>query len=263
MDKVADFHWGIRSGGPVPNAIPEQLVPQTFTDAYRAQSILVERILAAASGGPAEKIGYKIACTSKIARQLFGADGPVFGRLLSCSSWPTGKTLSAAEFPMIALESEFAFRMARDVPESSIPWTRETISPFIGEMLPALEFVAHRFSGWSAYSSTSLAADNAVNHGWIHGEATTDWREVELADHPVALRVNGEKILTGTGANVMGHPLHALAWLANALPAHGLELREGDLVTTGVCTDVHVSRPGECVQADFGTLGTVEVNVAE
>lgn len=263
MNEVAEFFFGIRTGGPVPQAIPDRAVPRTFADAYQAQSILVERMLAAAGGGSAAPIGYKVACTSSIACRLFGADGPVFGRLLSCFSWPDGTTLSAARFPMTALEPEFAFRMKSDVPEIPTPWTRETISSHIGEMIPALELVGQRFDGWSAYSDKSLAADNAVNLGWISGDATNGWREVDLADHPVALRVNGEELLAGNGANVMGNPLNAVAWLANTLPEHGLGLRAGDLVTTGVCTDIHVSGPGECVQADFGELGSVAVTFSE
>ena len=263
MNEVAEFHFGIRTGRQAPEAIPDRLVPQSFTDAYRAQAILVERMLAAAGGGSAASIGYKVACTSSIACRLFGADGPVFGRLLSCFSWPDGTTLSAAGFPMTALEPEFAFRMARDVPETPIPWTRGTIASYIGEMMPALELVGHRFGGWSAYSDKSLAADNAVNLGWMHGDGTNCWREVDLAAHPVALQVNGQEMLAGCGANVMGHPLNAVAWLANTLPDHGLGLRAGDLVTTGVCTDIHVSGPGESVKADFGELGSVVVTFAE
>lgn len=263
MNEVAEFFFGIRTGRPAPGAVPDRVVPQTFADAYRAQSILVERMLAAAGGGSAAPIGYKVACTSSIARRLFGADGPVFGRLLSCFSWPDGTTLSAAGFPMTALEPEFAFRMAKDVPETPTPWTRETIASHVGEMIPALELVGHRFDGWSAYSDKSLAADNAVNLGWLHGDGTNDWREVDLAAHPVALRVNGEEILAGCGANVMGHPLNAVAWLGNTLPEHGLGLHAGDLVTTGVCTDIHVSGPGECVQADFGELGSVAVTISD
>ena len=263
MNEAADFFFGIRTGKPVPEAIPDRVVPPTFADAYRAQSILVERMLAAADGRSAAPIGYKVACTSSIARRLFGADGPVFGKLLSCFSWPDGTTLSAAGFPMTALEPEFAFRMAKDVPETPTRWTRETIASHIGEMMPALELVGHRFDGWSAYSDKSLAADNAVNLGWLHGAVTNDWREVDLAAHPVALRVNGQEMLTGKGANVMGHPLNPVAWLANTLPEYGLGLRAGDLVTTGVCTDIHVSGPGECVQADFGELGSVAVTFAD
>ncbi|MCY3877552.1 MAG: fumarylacetoacetate hydrolase family protein [Rhodobacteraceae bacterium] len=263
MNKVADFFFGIRTGGTVPDAVPDCLVPHSFAEAYQAQSILVGQMLAAADQGPAAAIGYKVACTSSIARRLFSADGPVFGRLLSCSSWPDGTTLSAAGFPMLALEPEFAFRMAKDVPETATPWTRGSIKSYISVMLPALELVGHRFDGWSAYSDTTLTADNAVNLGWISGESTNDWRAADLAGQAVTLRVNGKRLLAGSGANVMGHPLNAVAWLANTLPEHGLGLRAGDLVTTGVCTDIYTSAPGECVQADFGELGSVAVSFVE
>ena len=211
------------------------------------------------TGGDCSAIGYKIACTSEFARQLFDADGPVFGRLLSCQSWPGSAVLPASRFPGLAVEPEFAFRMAEDVPDQPCQWTGEAIIPYVEGMLPAIEIVGRRFADWSAYSATSLAADNAVNMGWVHGEATGNWRNVDLALHPVSLFVNGKEHLSGSGANVMGSPLNALAWLANELPVHGLGLRAGDVVTTGVCTDIHPSGPGESVTADFGVLGEVSV----
>ncbi len=54
-------------------------------------------------------------------------------------------------------------------------------------------------------------------------------------------------------------PLNALAWLANELPKQGKSLRQGDRITTGVCTDrVPLAQPGDTVQADFGVMGRVE-----
>ncbi len=262
MDSTADFFWGLRTGRPAPGKIPDELVPKTFADAYRAQAILVDRMLSG-TGGDCSSIGYKIACTSEFARQLFDADGPVFGRLLSFRSWPGGTTLPASRFPMVAVEPEFAFRMAEDVPDQPGHWTGEAIMPFVESMLPSIEIVGRGFADWSAYNATSLAADNAVNMGWVHGESTGNWRNVDLALHPVRLFVNGKQHLSGCGANVMGNPLNALAWLANELPLHRLRLRAGDVVTTGVCTDVHATGPGETITADFGNLGKVSVSFTE
>ncbi|MBI1893372.1 MAG: hypothetical protein HYS14_04600 [Candidatus Rokubacteria bacterium] len=65
--------------------------------------------------------------------------------------------------------------------------------------------------------------------------------------------------LTGRGEAVLGHPLNALAWLANELPKWGRSLKAGEFVTTGTCTDIYVAKAGDNIQADFGTLGSVEV----
>jgi 2-keto-4-pentenoate hydratase len=41
-------------------------------------------------------------------------------------------------------------------------------------------------------------------------------------------------LFRGTGADVLGHPHHALAWLANHLAAAGKGLRAGEIALTGV-----------------------------
>ena len=47
-----------------------------------------------------------------------------------------------------------------------------------------------------------------------------------------------------------------MAWLADELPRFGLQLRRGDVVTTGVATDVFEVGAGESCVADFGPLGS-------
>ena len=66
--------------------------------------------------------------------------------------------------------------------------------------------------------------------------------------------------LTGSGGNVLGHPLEVVAWLANELPRHGLALSRGDFVTTGVTTDeIYPAEAGERLLADFPGIGQVEL----
>jgi 2-keto-4-pentenoate hydratase len=58
------------------------------------------------------------------------------------------------------------------------------------------------------------------------------------------------------------HPLNALAWLANELPRGGRSLQAGEFVTTGTCTDVYTAQAGDEIRADFGALGSVEIELA-
>jgi 2-keto-4-pentenoate hydratase len=59
----------------------------------------------------------------------------------------------------------------------------------------------------------------------------------------------------------LGHPLAALAWLANELPTFELQLKEGDYITTGTATDVYAASAGDEIRANFGKLGRVELKV--
>ena len=63
---------------------------------------------------------------------------------------------------------------------------------------------------------------------------------------------------TGLGAAVMGHPLEAVAWLANALAARGQNLAAGQIVLSGSFVAVHWidAYPTEAV-IEVDGLGTV------
>jgi len=255
-ERIAEFFRSIRSGHLAERRIPETFRPRDLAQGYSAQAELVKQLLER-NGGCA--IGYKVACTSSHAQELLGTDGPVFGRLLSSMMWPGGSTISSSNFPMLVVEPEFAFTIVEDVPSSKGMWTRETIEGFVGDMVPSIELVGHGFSNWAVYDTPSLVADNAVHQGWVHGVQTDDWKTADLARWPVSLEVDGRTVRKGCGANVLGHPLNAVAWLAGELRQFGLRLRSGDRVTTGVCTEICPVRPGQRVVADFGSLGSVDV----
>lgn len=150
--------------------------------------------------------------------------------------------------------------MVADVPALEQPYDAAGIALYVGELLPAIEVVDHRYRDWSL-GAPSIAADNAIHGHWVQGAAVEgDWRRFDLATHAVTARIGEQVTGRGDGSNVLGHPLNALAWLANALVAHGHQLRGGDLITTGVCTEVFTAEAGDTVTGDFGELGTVTLH---
>ena len=80
-----------------------------------------------------------------------------------------------------------------------------------------------------------------------------------LNDHSCSLEVNGDWCAEGTGDRVLGHPLHALCWLANQMGKRGETLKKGELITTGVVVDkLVVVNVGDTVNVNYGDLlGTV------
>jgi len=63
----------------------------------------------------------------------------------------------------------------------------------------------------------------------------------------------------GVGANVLGDPRVALAWLLNEVTGLGITLAAGQVITTGTCAVPIPIGPGDAVLADFGVLGSVSV----
>jgi 2-keto-4-pentenoate hydratase len=65
----------------------------------------------------------------------------------------------------------------------------------------------------------------------------------------------------GIGADVMGHPHNALAWLANNLAARGTTLRDGEIVLTGSLVQTVWLSPDDRVLVHVSGLGSVTLNV--
>ncbi len=256
MAEAADFLADLRHTQRSAEALPVHCRPRTLDEAYAIQTALMVRLLAPYSGHP---MGYKVACTNTLAQELLHVDGPFYGRLLSPQVYAHPAHLPAGGFVHRVIEAEFAFEMSDDVPSSKTPYTAASIVPFVRAVLPAIEIVDWRYSDWTTAGALSLIADNAIHGGWIPGEPYLEWRGLELATHAVRLLVNGHVVSQGNGAVVLGHPLHVLAWLANALPQQGGTLKAGDRISTGVCTDVYHGKAGDQIRADFGVLGAVDL----
>jgi 2-keto-4-pentenoate hydratase len=61
---------------------------------------------------------------------------------------------------------------------------------------------------------------------------------------------------------VLGHPLDALAWLANTLAGRGKELEAGMLVMTGSIVSTKFLNPGDEAAFTFEGLGDIRLNVS-
>lgn len=233
--------------------LPDELRPVDLEAAYAIQRAVVDAI----AGGRAP-IGFKCACTSPIAQAALRIDRPVFGRLLSSTTSASGATLAADDFVHRVIEAEFAFRIGDDVEPIDGGHTADTIADFVDAVIPAIEIVDYRYEDWTL-GALQVAADNAIHGWWIEGEPLTEWRHLELDEVPVTVERNGAVETTGSGANVLGHPLNVVAWLADELPRYGMRLRAGDLITTGVTTDVFEAVAGDVLVAHFEGVGSVSV----
>ena len=105
--------------------------------------------------------------------------------------------------------------------------------------------------------TATLIADDFFGAGCLLGAPVVEWRDLDLGAATGRLLVDGVEIGRGRGADVMGHPFKALAWLANNLAARGRMLRRGDIVLTGSLVRVHYPAPGETVDIVIDGLGEV------
>ena len=204
--------------------------------------------------------GTKIGATSPKAQAFLKLERPFSGTLLACDLYDSPAELAAGRFSFRLIEPEFAFRLARDLPERGTPYEARDVAPAVATLHPAFEVVTSAYRDWTRRGGPALVADNGAHGALVLGLAAPEsWRQTDLADHPVTLDVNGERRSQGLGRNTLGGPLRALAWQANDLIARGRLLKAGQVVSTGVVTDFLELQAGDQAEADFGPLGRVQV----
>ena len=236
--------------------LPEECRPQTPTEGYEVQDLLVERLISNYGG---QTVGYKIACTNKSAQELVGLDEPFYGRLLSASVYQNPAQVDADNFFMRVIEPEFGFQMNSDLPPENMPFDPEAVAAAVGAVLPAIEIVDSRYTDWTTMDGPSLIADNGCHGAWVQGEPWSDWKAYDLPELDVRLITNDEIVREGRGDMIMGHPINALTWLANRLGRLGRGLKAGDLISTGTCAEIYHAEAGERIRAEFGPVGSIEL----
>jgi len=225
--------------------------------ANRAEGYEVQAALLTAVGEPG--IGWKIAATSAAGQKHIGVSGPLAGRLLKSRCLKDGAEVSLTGNFMAVAEAEFAFRIGSDIKrQGDTPLNMAQVMAGVEALHVALEVPASRFEDFAKAGEAQLISEFACACFFVLGqEVKTDWRSVDLKDHQVSLRCNGDVVGEGQGSNVLGDPRIALTWLANELIDHNKFLQAGDVIMTGTCVVPVPIKKGDWVTADFGSFGSV------
>jgi 2-oxopent-4-enoate/cis-2-oxohex-4-enoate hydratase len=223
----------------------------TLEDAYAIQAEIAALRQAAGIG----QIGWKTAFTNPLLRERFNAPEPTRGYLASTAPLSTPEVHGGAYL----VEPEMTFYLEAEVRGPGV--TAEQVLSATRGVAASFEVAAPRYN--QQVSLVDLTADNAGATYLIASAQVFDPRSLgDLAEIGVEVRKNGEVVQTGKGAEVMGGPASAMAWLANQLAPFGLALEKGQTVLSGSLTLPTPVMAGDKVTATFDQLGTVQVSVA-
>jgi 2-keto-4-pentenoate hydratase len=253
---AAYFHDIHRRHTPLPPTPPE-ISGASIEEAYAMQEAL--QALLAAERGPIA--GYKIALTTPVMQQLMGIDHSIAGAIFAGTVHASPATLRHGDYTRIAVECEIAMRLDRDLPARSEPYTRESVAHAVEACMPSIELIEdHGCDAYKQVGGRGLIANNAWNAGCVLGAAVRGWRALDLAAVTGSMAINGVEIGRGRGGDVMnGHPLHALAWVANTVAGRGHPLRRGMIVQTGSVVATQWPKTGDLVTVDFAGMGEASV----
>ncbi len=227
-------------------------------DAYRIQDTLHRLMIAAGRGTIA---GWKIALTSKAMQEMTGVDQPAAGAIFSTVVLASGARVDLAAYHHLGVEFEVAVRLAGDLPAGSGPWTRASVADRVAACLPAFELVEDGDADYKTLDAFTLVAQNTWNGGVVLGAPVTSWRQVDLENAVTRCWINDEPGGQGKTGDALGHPLEAVAWLANLLNGRGRMLSRDMIVMTGSSITTKFPARGDRIRFAIDGLGEVSLEV--
>ena len=246
--------------------LPESLRPRDEAEGYALQQVAKQR-LAAAGLGPA--VGHKIGCTTAVMQAFLGIPNPCAGNVYAAGVLRRGGRVPRHRFVKLGIECEIAVELGSDLEAGDgfdgaqdSPFDRERVAAAVKAVMPAIEIVDDRYRDFRAVGVPTLIADDFFHSGCVLGEPVLDWQRLDLASLTGATFIDGAEVGRGTGASVMGHPLNALAWLANARSKLGIgPLRQGEFVLLGSLVETRWLRAGMRTRIEIEQLGELELIV--
>jgi 2-keto-4-pentenoate hydratase len=235
-----------------------ELAPKDEADGYLIQRAVHDLLLPYAGA----IVGYKIGCTSPVMQRYLDIPHPCGGGVFEKGVHDSGVSLQAADYVRVGVECEIAVRLARDLAPSEEPFTAEWVGEAVDAYYPAIEIVDDRYLKWETLGAPTLVADDFFAAGCVLGGPVARSAAPDLLRVAGRALINGTEAGRGTGADVLGHPHNALAWLANHLAAEGRGLHAGQIVLTGSLVKTIWLDAGDRVAMELEGLGRVEARFA-
>lgn len=225
----------------------------TVKDAYQIQLEAVNVKLAQGK----KVIGKKVGLTSAAMQKMLNVNEPDYGHLLDDMRVENGATVKSDSMISPKIEAEIGFVLAEDLVGPNITYLDVMMATKY--VVPTLEIIDSRVEDWKI-KLIDTVADNGSSAKVVVGDKYTAPGGVDLRTAGMSLFKNNELLATGAGAAALGHPAHAIAWLANKLHEFGITLKKDELILPGALSGAVPVAAGDTIEAKFGALGSVTVH---
>lgn len=242
-DALATWAGSLAAARLCGGTLPDPPQPITLAEGYE--------LAARAAPGLGTPAGWKIGATSEGAMAFLGVSEPIRGRLFAERLWHDGARADLAGDRDAEAEPEIAFRLARPLAAGGDPLAA------IGTVHAAAEIVRSSHPEPFRLGSGFIVADNAAGLGALIGPEIPRERLVRPDLLAVTLHGPDGASVTGRADAVLGDPLRALSWLAEALG----EVPAGTWVLTGAMARAIPVPPGGSLRLDAGEFGGAVLNL--
>ena len=252
-------HYAART--PVPNFAPLSDADGACTRA-RFNALLAQQM--------GKVVGYKAGLTNPAVQKRFNTDKPVWGKLYEGMVRPSGLVVEAAFGARPLYEADMLVR----VKSAAINHARTPMDVLkhIDQIIPFIELPDLLVQAPPQLNGPGVAAINVGARLGVAGEPIaiprTRGERYALLDalQRMSVQLTNEKgellAPAGKGSDILGHPLQAVVWLAEALQKEEITLQPGDWVSLGSFSPLLPPRPGLTVTATYqGLPGAKPVSV--
>ena len=223
-----------------------------WDDAYAIQDEIRRRKLERGN----RVAGLKAGLTSFAKMKQMGVEDPVFGFVADYMAVPDGGEIKTSELIHPKVEAEIC--VVTKAPLKGPGCHMGNVMAAVDFVLPAVEVIDSRYRDFK-FDLKSVIADNTSSSRFVTGGAMRPLAGLDLRTLGVVLEKNGEIVSMAAGAAVLGHPLTAVAMLANHLGRRGQEIPAGSFIMTGGVTEAIAVQAGDNVCVRFQDLGTVSM----
>jgi len=231
--------------------------PHDLAEAYAVRDAVHARLAESRFGA---RVGWKIGCTTPVMQAYLGIAHPCAAGLFAGTTHRGDARLRHGDFIRVGVECEIAVRLASDLPEG--PFTPESVRGAVGAVMAAIELVDDRYVDWPSTGTPMLVADDFFAAGSVLGREHDPAMLPDLSTLRGRVLIDGVEAGTGIGADVLGHPYAALAWLAEHARERGMPLRAGETVLLGSLVRTQWVNAGARVRIEIEALGAVEADFA-
>jgi 2-keto-4-pentenoate hydratase len=222
----------------------------TIDQAYRVQLGLLDRWVARGE----RLAGWKVGLTAPVIQRQFGMHEPVMGFLLESGHRDGGARFQHADLIAPGFENELCLTVGAPLQGPGV--TPDQARAAIVGVQPAFEIIEGR--GDFRADLTLALTDNSQQKAFVTGSARPLPEGWEPAQTTVEVLINGRRVDHAVGSEDTGHPVRAVAWLANKLADFGRRLEPGHRIMSGSFTKQYPIARGDRIETRFTPFGVVQ-----
>lgn len=232
-------------------------IPETLDDAYRIQDLAVAHVADSVGGW---KVG-RILPPFSVRLGSERLAGPIFTGTISHADGFDGQIGRVFEGGFGAAEAEFLLRIGIPPKPGKTAFSLEEAAALIDRVHVGIEIASSPLAAINDLGSVVTASDFGNNNGLIIGPEIVGWPTSGFSDWTVITLIDGIEAGRGTGAAFPDGPIGSARFLFELMAKRNIALSPGTWISSGAVSGVHSVRPGQRVEARFGSVLSISCTI--